>query len=323
MKKYQKLYAAGLISAETLNRVVELWAKPVFSLHREIRMMLYAGILMLSTGLGILIYQNLDSIGHQVILALITAITAGCFWYTFKNQPSYQSGKLNSTSVAADYILLLGCLSLLSLLAYLQFQYELFGTRYGLATFIPAVILFFMAYRFDHQGVLGMAITNLAIWMGVSVSPQVLFGITRINESPLIWTYVSLALVLIVAAYLSERFRIKSHFKFIYLHFGSHILHLSLLTAWFTYPGSYNWIYPLLTIFSAALLYKNGKREHSFYLLLVQLLYAYIAASVLYMDWLKWINLGSDPYLFVLWYIISPVLLARHIYHLHKKHKQQ
>lgn len=323
MKNYQKLYAAGLISAETLDRVIRLRAKPAFSLHREIRMLLYAGILMLSTGLGILIYQNLDSIGHQVILALITAITAGCFWYTFKNQPPYQSEKPDSSDVAADYILLLGCLSLLSLLAYLQFQYELFGTRYGLATFIPAVILFFMAYRFDHQGVLGMAITNLALWMGVSVSPQVLFGPTRINESPLIWTYILLAILLIAAAYLSEWFRIKSHFKFIYLHFGSHILQLSLLTAWFAYPGSYNWIYLLLMIFSAALLYKNAKREHSFYLLLVQLLYAYIAASILYMDWLKWINLNNDPYLFVLWYIISPVLLARHIYHLHKNLRQQ
>ncbi|SDM76010.1 DUF2157 domain-containing protein [Pedobacter antarcticus] len=322
MKKYQKLYAAGLISAETLNRVIQLQEKPVFSLHREIRMILYAGILMLSTGLGILIYQNLDSIGHQVILALITAITAGCFWYTFKNQSPYQQEKQNSTNVAADYILLFGCVSLLSLLAYLQFQYDFFGTRYGLATFIPTVILFFMAYRFDHQGVLGMAITNLALWMGVSISPQVLFGLTRINESPLIWTYVSLALLLITAAYLSEWFRIKPHFKFIYLHFGSHILHLSMLTAWFAYSGSYNWIYLLLTIFSAALLYKNGKREQSFYLILIQLFYAYIAASILYMDSLKWIHLSSDPYLFILWFIISPVLLARHIYQLHKKLKQ-
>jgi hypothetical protein len=72
------------------------------------------------------------------------------------------------TKIWPDYILLLGCLLLLILIAYLQFQYNVFGNRYGLATFIPMVLLFISAYYFDHIGVLTMAITNLAAWAGIT-----------------------------------------------------------------------------------------------------------------------------------------------------------
>ncbi|MDQ6764326.1 MAG: hypothetical protein M3015_17115 [Bacteroidota bacterium] len=63
-----------------------------------------------------------------------------------------------------DYILLFGCLSLLTFVGYLQFEYNVFGNKWGLATFIPMVVLFMAAYYFDHLGVLILAIVNLAAW---------------------------------------------------------------------------------------------------------------------------------------------------------------
>ena len=71
-----------------------------------------------------------------------------------------------------DYVLLVGCLLFTHALGYIQFEYNVFGNRWGLAVFIPMVILFITAYYFDHLGVLSLAITNLAAWAGISVTPM-------------------------------------------------------------------------------------------------------------------------------------------------------
>ena len=65
----------------------------------------------------------------------------------------------------------LAALLLLTFITYLQVQYNVFGDRFGLATFIPMIILFYCAYYFDHLGVLSMAVANLAAWMGIAVTP--------------------------------------------------------------------------------------------------------------------------------------------------------
>ena len=80
--------------------------------------------------------------------------------------------KVEQTAPYFDVVLLLGCLLFLALEGYLQYQYEVFGTSYGLAVIIPAVLFFFLAYRYDHQGVLSLAITALASWVGLSATPS-------------------------------------------------------------------------------------------------------------------------------------------------------
>jgi hypothetical protein len=61
-------------------------------------------------------------------------------------------------------------------IGYLQFQYTTFGTHYGLATLIPTVIGLFCAYYFDNKSILSIAITGLAAYIGLSVSPQSLIN---------------------------------------------------------------------------------------------------------------------------------------------------
>ena len=54
---------------------------------------------------------------------------------------------------------------------YVQYQYNFFGNRYGLATALPALVFIPLAYWSDHRGVLAMGLTALASWVGVSVAP--------------------------------------------------------------------------------------------------------------------------------------------------------
>jgi hypothetical protein len=98
-------------------------------------------------------------------------ISAGSFYYcVYKKQP-FSFNKAAAPNSFFDYVLLLACLTFIIFIGYIQYQYKIFGDRYGLATFFPMLVLFVSAYYFDHLGILSMAITNLGAWVGLTVTP--------------------------------------------------------------------------------------------------------------------------------------------------------
>ena len=176
---FEQLHREGLLSEASLNKIRIDEGTRLFSIHWEVKTLLYIGVLLLTGGIGILIYKNIDTIGHTVILALIGAVCAGCFVYCERKKLPFSFARVPAPNAYFDYILLLGCLTLLTFITYLQVQYTAFGEAYGLATFIPMVLLFFCAYYFDHLGVLSLAITNLAAWMGVAITPLNIFNANK------------------------------------------------------------------------------------------------------------------------------------------------
>ncbi|RYE12974.1 MAG: DUF2157 domain-containing protein, partial [Sphingobacteriaceae bacterium] len=151
---FKKLHQNGLIGAESFEKISREKQYPLVSVYWDINTLLGFGVLALSTGLGILIYKNIDTIGHQILLALIAGISVACFSYCSKNKAAFSWFKVTTRGHVFDYVLLLGTLTMLTFTAYLQYQYNVFGTHYGLATFLPMTALFFIAYYFDHLGVL-------------------------------------------------------------------------------------------------------------------------------------------------------------------------
>jgi len=320
---YKKLHDEGLISDETLVRIAEKHKTPLFSLHWELKTLLYLGVTLLSTGLGILVYKNIDTIGHQFILLFLAGICAGCFFYCTKKRNPFSRGKVKSPSSFYDYILLLGCLSLLSFLGYLQFQYHVFGDNYGLATFIPMLILFYVAYEFDHIGILSLAITNLAIWSGVAITPYRIISNGLFSSDSLIKPYLFLGLLLLAAAYFSESYNFKKHFKFTYHNFGLNISFLALLTGYFSFyesPASFLWLIAVLIL--GFILYKDALKSKSFYFLLLVILYVYIAISTLIVRIL--ISMDSELAFVtaLLYFIGSAISLIIALIHLNKKIKE-
>jgi len=279
---FKKLHQEGLISGQSFSRISEGDQHPLVSVHWDINTLLGAGVIALSTGLGILVYKNIDTIGHQAILALIAAISIACFTYCGRKKSAFSQFKTPSPGHVFDYILLLGTLTMLTFTAYLQYQYQVFGTHYGLATFLPMVALFFIAYYFDHLGILNMAIVNLGVWMGVSVTPKALLLASNYNSETIIYIYLVLGLLLLLLAYLTVHFQFKPHFKFSYEHYGVHVSFIAILSAYFYYYGmgiSFLWLIGIMLL--AFLLYKDAVRHGSFYFSLLALLYAYIAISCL------------------------------------------
>jgi len=275
---FKRLAEAGLISPVSLEKVKVTASNRLFSLHWELRTLLYLGVLLLSGALGILIYKHIDTIGHQIILFCIGLMCAGCFTYCIKKKLPFSTAKVPAPNSFFDYLLLLGCLLFITFVGYLQFQYTAFGTAYGLATFIPLIVLLFSAYFFDHLGVLTMAITNLAAWMGIAVTPTRILEENDFNSSTIIYTALLLGAILVAAGMLSRIKNIKRHFDFTYTNFGAHILFIACLAGLFQFEVSYLlWFLLLLGI--AGYFYRYAMQEHSFYFLLILTLYTYIGLS--------------------------------------------
>jgi hypothetical protein len=319
---FNQLHTEGLISDESLRKIEQKNAGHLFSVHWEVKTLLYVGILLLTTGLGILVYKNIDSIGHQFVLLFIALITAGCFAYCFKNKMPFNAAKVQSLNSVFDYLLLLGTLSFLIFVGYLQYQYNVFGNNYGMATFIPMLALFYIAYSFDHAGILNMAITNLGIWMGVSVTPKQLLAYHTFNSETIIYTYLGFGIILLIAAWLTEKFSFKKHFKFSYQHYGIHICFITLLAGYFhNYDEGLSLLWLLGLLILAVPLFVDAYMQKSFYFLLLIVLYSFIAVSSLVMRGLATTIDGGGIYLIFMYFICSAVGLVSLLIYLNKKLK--
>ncbi len=293
----------GLIAPENAERIERFSLGQPFSLHWELKSLLYLGVVLLNVGLGFIIYENIDSIGHAVIIVLIGIISAGCFWYAIRHRRPFSLEEVESPTPYYDYILLLGCLTFLLMEGYWQYQYQIFGTRYGLATFIPMVLFFIVAYRFDNRGILTMGITALASWLGVTVTMNDLLTNNDFNSSKVINTGIALGTLLLAVTFLSERYQVKKHFSLTYLNFGVHILIVGSLAGMMMLEMSAIY-FPLLMLACGFCVWYARKNE-SFYFLLLALLYGYIGITYMLFHTLP----DLDVTFYLLYFILSCMMI--------------
>ncbi len=275
---FNLLHAEGLISGASLEKIKGHERQRLFSLYWELKTILYLGVLLLSGGIGILIYKNIDTIGHQAILAVIACISIASFYYCFKKKGAFSLQKTPSPNVFFDYVLLLACLTFISFTGYFQFQYNVFGNRYGLAAFIPMLVLFFSAYCFDNLAILSLAITSFAAWAGITITPLRVLQQNDFNSSAIIFTGLAVGLILILAAFLTKKRNLKAHFEFTYTNFGMHLLFIACLAAEFHFD---NWYAAWFILLGAICFYfyRQAVQQKAFYFLLMQSLYGYIGLS--------------------------------------------
>ncbi|SDD79635.1 Predicted membrane protein [Dyadobacter soli] len=267
------LTSKGIISDQQAESIASFEAEKAFSIHWELRSILYLGILIFSSGAGILIYENIDTIGHQVIIAVIALITAGCFYYTYKNSLPYSHEQIHNPNKLVDYVLLLGCSTFLGLEGYLQFQYNMFGSRYGLAVIIPTIVFFLCAYRFDHRGALSMAITGLASWLGLTIAPLSVISGNDFSDGKLIMPAIALGCVLTAVGWISEEQNIKKHFAFTYMLMGGNLACIAAQIGLFNESAPV--LYFLIGIGLCAFFVYRARHAQSLLFLLMGTVYGY------------------------------------------------
>lgn len=280
------LFQEAILSDEQFKTLSQEETTRPVSVHWEVRIFLMLGIGFLCGGLGTLVYKNIDTIGHQAIIALIALALAACGWFVWRKRQPFRMHEAQKEQPVADNILLLGCSLFLIFEGYLQYQYQIFGTRYGIATLIPALLFTVCAYRFDHIGVLTMALTAFTSWAGLAVTPLSIFQENVFhNEATLIHTGIVVGIVLIGVGLLINNRQIKPHFTFSYLSFGFNLVCIAALYGAFNIEQM---PYCLLILGMCALAILYARRKQSYFFLLAGVVYGYIAFTTLISkaDWL-------------------------------------
>ncbi|RIV26879.1 DUF2157 domain-containing protein [Fibrisoma montanum] len=304
----------SILNDEQRQRIAASERSRPFSLHWELRALLYAGILLLSSGLGLLVYDNFDHVGHGILLLIIAAACVVSFVFAWLNRPPWTTEQATSRSAFGAYALLLACLLFLTLEGYAQYQYNVFGTRYGLVTFVPAMLFLALAYRFDHKGVLSMALTALISWVGITVRPLNFYFKTNFFDQKVVFSAIGLALVIGAVALVLERQRIKSHFTLTHLTFAGNLLLVALLAGLFNFEGLLPWFMAGLAagcwLADRYARQEQRNRAGSFLFLLMSAVYGYIGLTYLYF---KYLHPSGNAVAGYVYFIVSGIVLIAYL----------
>jgi uncharacterized membrane protein len=295
------LQEKNIITPEQNTLIAEYERTKPFSIHYELRTLLYLGITLFTGGLGILIYQNIDTIGHGVIVGLISIITLACFGFAYIKRSPFTWKEVKNPNQFADFALLLGCMMFLVLEGYLQFQYNLFGTKYGLVTILPAIIFILAAYYFDHRGVLSMGLTALASWVGVSIAPLSVLSQNDFSAPNFLLTAIALGLVLSAVGLVSEYKNFKKHFSFTYLILGSNLTLIACIIGMFSHAHWY--IYTFIALALCFGLFQYARKTQSYLFLLMGVIYGYIAFTYLLFKLLELID-NQELWVLAMYYFL-------------------
>lgn len=278
-----ELRSKNLITENQFSVLEPIVSNKIFSVFYELRTLLYLGVLLFTTGVGILIYLNIGDIGHLLSIAVLIILTIACFFYTFKNAPRFTRGKAESPSPYFDYVVLLGCLLFISVLGYLQFQFAIFDEKMELLTLVTAAFFFYAAYRFDHLGVLSLGITALASFWSLSISPQKWYSGDFFEVANLHNTAIGFGAALVGIAILLDKKKIKKHFTITYVNFGCLIFFVGALVGIFSIRDIYL-LYLLILLGGCAFAVYFAQQKKSFLFLLYAFVFGYIGITYFLTD---------------------------------------
>ncbi len=311
IKRTQILLEKGFISETQAENIKSYRTRNFFSLRGEIFFLFFLGVFLFTTGCSILIYKNIDTIGHVAILAAILLTSLVCFYISFKQSPGFSKEHVVSKNQAIPYLLLTANLLGGIFIGYLQFQYSTFGTHYALATLLPTLLYFFSAYYFDHKGVLALAISGLCAVAGFSTNPRALLEMDFSGDTYLSYSALGIGFLLIAWVFYADKKEIKKHFDLTYLNFALHIFCIACLSNLFS-DYWILWLIPLTAILYYFMKLAYRLKSYNFYIFF--LIYAYIAFNFTVGRMIHKLDLGLIiMYVTPLYFIASIVFFVNRI----------
>jgi hypothetical protein len=309
--KYNRLLENNLIEESQFEFLNAIETNKIISLFKELRLMLYLGIMLLTTGIGYFAYQNMGKIGHILCMTLIFLAIVACFYYILKFASPYTNNEVKVLHPFFDYVLILTSLLMIGLFSYIQVYFSLVQLLLNWSTLISAVVLLFMAYRYDNRGLLSMGITAFSATFGIIISPV---NWTKGEWLPSIHLYntgIVLGIVFVLIGQVSELKKIKSHFRFTYQNAGLLILFIAGIAAIF--DSNYPVLYALfLMVISGIVIYVSWNYKE-FLFFLYSSISAYVAITYLLIKFVE----KTDAWVLLFYYF--PISCVLYILFLHNK----
>ena len=166
----ERFAAAGTLSAEQARSFGRVARRELVSVHGELRLLLYAGVLTTMAGVGLLVKENLDRIGPLAIAIVLGLGALACLIWVARRAAPFTWGEDRASHPALDYILLLGVLLLGADLAYLETQFTPLGAAWPWHLLLMTLVMGALAVRYDSRVVFSLALSTFAAWRGVSTA---------------------------------------------------------------------------------------------------------------------------------------------------------
>ncbi len=288
----------GTISAEQHTLLAALSRGEPFSVFFELNVLLYAGVLAFVAGLGWTISTWSHQLGDVLILSILTAILAGCFWYCFSRAPAWSPAETPSPSLVFDYVLYLGSLTWSLELAYLENRFHVLSGQLEHYLLVTAGLFFFLAYRFDNRFVLSLALSSLAGWFGLTISHWPSHQGAAYRQYAILYS-----LIVAVAGAILQRFGLKPHFFGTYLNIAANVLFWALLSGVFNREGYVPWLLALVAAGGASLAWGVARRQFSF--VAYAAVYGYVGVSSILIR-----DMHSDKAILSYFVVTSVAMLA-------------
>lgn len=226
-----KLVESGILPPREAPRLLRAARGELVSVHGELRALLYAGVLAITTGVGLLVKENLDRMGPAAIAAALGLAAAAALVWVARVSPPFSWREVPSPNLAFDYVLLLGVLLAAADLAYIEVQFTPLGSNWPWHLLIVALLTGLAAFRFDSRVVFSLALSTFTAWRGVSVA-ALDSALWSGSQSALRWNAIGCGVLFAVLGFALKRMDRKAHFEPVAVHLGWLLILVGLASGW-------------------------------------------------------------------------------------------
>ena len=149
-----------LIALPDTGALIARERRDAVSIYPELRLLTWAGVMLISWGVGLYVAKHLDDIGPLAIAAAIGLAAIACYaWAYWKRS--------RAAALVDDYVLLLAALLASADVGYIEHHYHLLGDSWARHFLFLAILHAVTAYYFRSRLVLSLSVASLAAWLGI------------------------------------------------------------------------------------------------------------------------------------------------------------
>jgi hypothetical protein len=211
----------GVIAAEQATLFGRIARGELVSVARALQVLLYLGVLGVTTGTGLLFQEQIAHLGPLTITLAVGFVAVACLGWVLRTSPPFSTEAVASPHFSFDYILGLGALLFAADLAFVEAQFSPLGDNWVFHLLVVSIFYAALAFRFDSRSLFALSLTTFAAWRGVAATSaeRALFGFfdesdaVRLNALACGMAFVLLGRAL-------DRKQLKAHFEPTAAHLG-------------------------------------------------------------------------------------------------------
>ncbi len=305
-----------ILPAPTAAFLMRLTRGDLISVHLELRLAFYFGVMLLTAGIGLLFQAHYERIGPLGIAAAVALLAVTCAAWVVRQAPPFAWGPSSAEHPAFDFILLLAAISTSADLAYIEVIFSPLGTRWQWHMFWVALAAGAASLRYDSRLLFSFALSSFCAWCGFSLArPQDLIGLGHRFTDLLRRNMFCCGFLFLMIGLLLHRTNRKAHFEPSASYFGW-VLILATLLSGIGADTDQELLFTLLLLgVGAGLCLALYFRR--FPLFAMGCLSIYVALTALFYRW----NPGYTALL--AWYTLASILLLYFLLRIHRRFREE